>query len=73
MIASRGARPPLRCASSAKSIIMMAFFLTMPINRMMPMMPSTSRSSPAMISANMAPMPAEGSVERIVIGWMKLS
>ena len=38
-IASRGAMPSLRSASSAKSIIMMAFFLTMPISRMMPMMP----------------------------------
>ena len=30
-------------------------------------------SSPASMSASSAPMPAEGSVERIVIGWMKLS
>ena len=29
--------PSLRSASSAKSIIMIAFFLTMPISRMMPM------------------------------------
>ena len=36
-IASRGAMPSLRSASSAKSIIMIAFFLTMPISRMMPM------------------------------------
>ena len=36
-IASRGAIPSLRSASSAKSIIMIAFFLTMPISRMMPM------------------------------------
>ena len=67
-MASRAARPPLRCASRAKSIIMMAFFFTMPINRMMPMMPSTSRSSPAIIRASMAPIPADGNVERIVTG-----
>src|ERR1700675_4799537 len=52
---------------------MMAFFLTMPISSTMPMMPITSRSLPAIISASRAPMPAEGSVDRIVTGWMKLS
>ena len=31
-IASSGGRLPLRCASRAKSTIMMAFFFTMPIN-----------------------------------------
>jgi hypothetical protein len=30
----------------AKSIIMMAFFLTMPISRMMPMMPITPSPCP---------------------------
>ena len=29
--------------------------------------------APAKSSVSSAPMPAEGSVERIVIGWMKLS
>ena len=72
-MASRGALPSLRCASSAKSIIMMAFFLTMPISRMMPMIEMMVRSWPAIISASRAPMPAEGSVDRMVIGWMKLS
>jgi hypothetical protein len=52
---------------------MMAFFLTMPINRIMPMMATMVRSSPAMISASSAPMPADGSVDKIVSGWMKLS
>ena len=37
-IESRVFLPSLRSALSAKSIIMMAFFLTMPISRMMPMM-----------------------------------
>ena len=36
--------PPGRSASSAKSIIMMAFFFTMPISRMMPMSAMTSNS-----------------------------
>ena len=36
--------PPVRSASSAKSTIMMPFFFTMPISRMMPMMATISRS-----------------------------
>ena len=43
-IASRGLLPSIRCACSAKSIIMIAFFLTMPISRMMPMIAITDRS-----------------------------
>ena len=31
------------------------------------------RSVPGAISASSAPTPADGSVERIVSGWMKLS
>jgi hypothetical protein len=38
--------PSTRCASSAKSIIMIAFFLTMPISRMTPMIAMMSRSAP---------------------------
>ena len=34
------------------------------------MMPMTPRSLPAIISASSAPTPAEGRVERMVIGWM---
>ena len=67
-IASSGDLPRSRSASSAKSTIMIAFFLTMPISRTMPMMPITSRSLPAIISASNAPMPAEGNVDRIVTG-----
>ena len=37
------------------------------------MIEMTSMSSPAIISATSAPAPAEGSVDRMVIGWMKLS
>ena len=43
-IASSGERPCLRSASSAKSIIRMAFFFTMPISSTMPMSAITDRS-----------------------------
>ncbi|MET3252310.1 hypothetical protein ABIA29_002554 [Bradyrhizobium japonicum] len=69
-IASFGDIPCPRSASSAKSIIMIAFFLTMPISRMMPIRPITERSCPHRTSARIAPTPAEGSVDRMVIGWM---
>ena len=69
-IASRGESLRSRSASIAKSIIMMAFFFTMPIRRMMPMMAITPRSLPVSCSASSAPTPAEGSVDRIVMGWM---
>ena len=72
-IASRGDMPSRRSASSAKSIIMMAFFFTMPISSTMPISAITERSCPTSISASSAPTPADGSVERIVSGWMKLS
>ena len=67
-IASRALLFCMRSASMAKSIIMIAFFLTMPIRRMMPMMPITPRSLPVTISARSAPTPADGSVDRIVSG-----
>ena len=57
-----------RSASRAKSIIMIAFFLTIPIRRMIPISAIRLRSVPVSISARIAPTPAEGSVERIVIG-----
>ena len=49
---------------------MIAFFFTMPISSTMPMIPMMSRSCPVIISASSAPTPADGSVDRIVIGWM---
>ena len=49
----------------AKSTIMMAFFFTMPISRMIPMNQTRERSTPATISASRAPTPADGSGERI--------
>ena len=52
---------------------MMAFFFTMPISSTMPISAITERSWPTSISASSAPTPADGSVVRIVNGWMKLS
>lgn len=54
----------LRCASMAKSIIMIAFFFEIPISRMMPTMPSIDRLNPHRVSASKAPTPAGGKVER---------
>ena len=52
---------------------MMAFFLTMPISSTMPINAMTERSWRVTINASSAPTPAEGSVVKIVNGWMKLS
>ena len=59
-IASRGGSPSFRSASSAKSIIMIAFFFTIPMRRMMPMIPMTPRSLPTSSRARRAPIPADG-------------
>ncbi len=59
-----------RFASSAKSIIMIAFFLTIPISKITPINPMMSNSVWNSISASNAPTPADGNVERIVIGWI---
>ena len=67
-IASSGDLFSRRSASIAKSIIMMAFFFTMPISRMMPISEITFNSLWVASSASSAPTPADGSVERIVIG-----
>ena len=72
-IASRVLLPSWRSACRAKSIIRMAFFLTMPMSRMMPMMEMTLRSMLKSMSASMAPTLAEGSVEMMVSGWTRLS
>ncbi len=65
--------PCSRSAISAKSIIMMAFFFTMPISNTMPIMEMTLRSLWKIINASMAPTLAEGRVEIIVRGWTRLS
>ncbi len=72
-MASREFIPSLRSAASAKSIIMMAFFFTMPISRMIPIMPTISRLLLNRTMATSAPTPAEGSVEMMVSGWIRLS
>ncbi|MNM59686.1 hypothetical protein D3C81_709450 [compost metagenome] len=65
--------PRVRCASSAKSIIMIAFFFTRPISSTMPITAIRSRLRPLTHNAARAPTVAEGRVERMVMGWMKLS
>jgi hypothetical protein len=67
-MASRGVFPSVRSASSAKSTIMMPFFFTMPISRIMPISEMTFRSMRQTNSASSAPTPADGSVERMVTG-----
>jgi hypothetical protein len=69
-MALSGSRPFSRSASRAKSIIMMAFFLTMPMSRMMPMSAMMLNSMRQMSSASKAPTPADGKVLRMVMGWM---
>ncbi len=58
---------------SAKSIIMIAFFFTIPISNTMPMIEMTFRSFRSTISARIAPTLADGSVEMMVKGWIRLS
>ena len=72
-IAASGVRERVRSASMAKSIIMIAFFLTIPISSITPTSATSDRSCPHSINASSAPMPAEGKVERMVIGWIQLS
>ena len=72
-MASSGGSCRCRSASSAKSIIMIAFFLTMPMSRMMPISAMTREVGAVSSSASMAPTPADGSVERMVIGCTRLS
>ena len=59
-IASLGALPALRSASRAKSIIMMAFFFTIPISRKTPMSAMTLNSVPVASSASSAPDTGRG-------------
>jgi hypothetical protein len=51
----------------------MPFFFTMPISRITPTSAMIVKSMPASCSVSSAPSPAEGRVERIESGWMKLS
>ena len=52
---------------------MIAFFFTMPISRMTPISAMMLNSVLKTSSASSAPTPADGSVDRIVIGCTKLS
>jgi hypothetical protein len=61
-----GVMPCCRCASSAKSIIMMAFFFTMPISSRMPMVAISVRSMPKSISVASAPTAGRGQARP---GW----
>ncbi len=49
---------------------MIAFFCTMPMSRTMPIKEIRDRSLPVSIKASKAPTPAEGKLDRIVMGWM---
>jgi hypothetical protein len=62
-ISRSGERPPRRSRSSAKSAIMIPFFLTMPINRMMPINAINDSSVLKTCKASSAPRPADGNVE----------
>ena len=61
-----GAVMPARCRTRAKSIIRMAFFFTMPTNKITPIKAMMENSVPVSISASKAPTPAEGKVDKIV-------
>ena len=52
---------------------MIAFFFTMPISRMIPISAITLKIRPGDQQRQQRPTPAEGSVERIVIGCTTLS
>ena len=69
-MASIGLLPSLRSVSRAKSTIMIPFFFTMPIKRMMPIRAMMLNSVWEISRARIAPTPAEGRVERMVMGWM---
>ena len=62
-----------RISSTATSIIMIAFFLTMPISISRPISAMIEKSMPITFSATSAPKAAAGRPERMVSGWMKLS
>src|SRR5215510_8287877 len=62
-IARSGGRACLRSPSSAKSTIMIPFFLTMPIKRIIPMNAIRESSALKICRAKRAPRPAEGDVD----------
>ena len=72
-MACTGVPRPLFCRASAKSIIRMAFFFTMPMSNSTPISAISENSVLNSISASSAPTPAEGSVERMVMGCTRSS
>ena len=72
-MASREFMPLVRMLSKAKSIIMIPFFLTMPISKMMPRYEYIDKGKSKIHSVNNPPKVAGGKVESTVIGCMKLS
>ena len=66
--ASTADSPRERSASIAKSMIRIAFFLTMPINRKTPISAMMEKSILKSNSASTAPTPAEGRVDSTVTG-----
>ena len=71
--ASTAFKPRVRSASSAKSMIKIAFFLTMPISKNTPISAMIEKSILNSSNARIAPTPAEGRVDSTVIGWIRLS
>ena len=63
----------LRSVAIAKSIIRIAFFITMPISKNSPSSAISENSVFVSRSASNAPNPADGKVDRIVSGCTKLS
>ena len=61
-------RVSLRSSCEAASIIMIAFFFTIPISMMMPIAAITSSSMPNSISVSSAPKTADGRPDRMVMG-----
>jgi hypothetical protein len=49
---------------------MIAFFCTIPISRIIPISAMTLKSTLVTISARRAPTPADGKVDKIVMGWI---
>src|SRR6202140_5560927 len=68
-----GVKCRCRSPTRAKSIIIIAFFFTIPTRRITPINAITEKSYPRAMRAKKAPTPAEGRAERISMGWMKLS
>ena len=71
--ACAGDSPCSRTRTIARSTRRMAFFVTRPMSRMIPMSAPMAIVLPVTNSPTTAPTRASGSVSMIVSGWMKLS